>query len=320
MTGMLGTISGFIFMVRQEIRYLSIHKNRASYIIFILVFGISLYGIAIQKYSTDTLQGMDAMGSLKAGEAPLTDILIFMFIFGMSSLESVSMGEVPEIIIPAKLGISLVIIVSILLGINLISRHAIRNAASSISREREGKTLYLLATTPNSRSAIYLAKLAGSFVGTLPIIGIMVIGMYWMSGHMFGSPDMAEFHMQLEHITVKMVVLIFATVLLFTSLGTLVSVNKKDEESAVNLSRKFTTLAGTLTTLWILLPIFSVSGEKTSSLIENLTMISPITLDMIALYKNSNSLLIQYSGIQFVVSALLIILGIAVFIKQDIEY
>ena len=70
---------------------------------------------------------------------------------------------------------------------------------------------------------------------------------------------------------------------------------------------KFTTIAATLAMLWILLPVFCVAGENTFSMAQTVVMISPITQDLMVLYGGNNALV-------------LIILGIIVFIKQDIEY
>jgi len=52
---------------------------------------------------------------------------------------------------------------------------------------------------------------------------------------------------------------------------------------------------------------FSVAGEKTFSMVHTVVIISPITQDLMVLYGGNNALV-------------LIILGIIVFIKQDIEY
>lgn len=320
MTGLINTLSCFIYMVWEETRYLASHKNRASYLIFILIFTISLYGIGIQTYSTEQINDKDIIGGMKMGESPLIDFLIFMFIFGMRSLESASKGVTPEIIMPVELGITLVAIFSILLGINMVSRLVVRGAASSISREKEAKTLYLIGATPNSRSSIYLAKLTGSLLASVPLIAVMIIGVLWISASVFVPLDPETIQPKLNELTIYMVVMTLSTIILFASMGTLVSVYKDDEESAVNLSVKFTTIAATLTTLWILLPIFNVTGEKISAFIETLTLLSPITLDLIVLYEHDPTLLLQYSVAQLLAAVAFIIIGIIVFIRQDIEY
>ncbi|MCD4768513.1 MAG: hypothetical protein K8R34_18680 [Methanosarcinales archaeon] len=87
-----------------------------------------------------------------------------------------------------------------------------------------------------------------------------------------------------------------------------------------NRAGKSTTIAATLAMLWILLPIFSVAGEKILSMVQTVVMIFPITQDLMVLYGGNNVLVIQYAIIQLLVALVLIILGIIVFIKQDIEY
>ena len=320
MSDLPGILSGFIHMVWQELKFLVIHKSRASYLIFIIIFGISLYGVGIQDYGAQLPTGMEMPGGMKTGDSILTDILIFMFILGMTAFESASQGMTPEIVFPAELGITFIMLVSILVGVNMISRLAIRCAASSISREREARTLYIIGSTANSRMSLYLAKLSGALLTTVPMILIMMLGVFWISVSVFQTPGMSGFMPELTELMKNIVIMTISTTLLFTSLGTLISVRKKDEESAVSLSAKFTTIAATLAMLWILLPVFSVAGNKILSMVQTVVMISPITQDLMVLYGGNNALVIQYALIQLLAALVLIILGIIVFIRQDIEY
>ena len=320
MSDLPGIVTGFIHMVWQELKFLLIHKNRASYLIFIIIFGISLYGVGIQDYGVQPPQGMETLGGMKTGDSILTDILIFMFILGMSAFESASQEMSLTIVFPAELGITFIMIVSILVGVNMISRLSIRCTASSISREREARTLYIFGSTANSRPSVYLAKLSGALLATLPMILMMMLGVFWISVSIFGTPEMSGFMPELTELMKNIVIMTISTTLLFTSLGMLISVRKKDEESAVSLSAKFTTIAGILAILWILLPIFGVAGEKILSMVQTVVMISPITQDLMVLYGGNNALVIQYALIQLLAALVLIILGIIVFIKQDIEY
>ncbi len=320
MSDLPGTLIGFIHMVWQELKFLVIHKNRASYLIFIIIFGISLYGVGIQDYGAQLPTGMEMPGGMKTGDSILTDILIFMFILGMTAFESASEGMTPEIVFPAELGITFIMLVSILVGVSMISRLAIRCAASSISREREARTLYIIGSTANSRISLYLAKLSGALLTTIPMILIMMLGVFWISISVFRTPEMSGFMPELTELMVNIIIMTISTTLLFTSLGTLISVRKKDEESAVSLSAKFTTIAATLAMLWLLLPVFSVAGEKILSMVQTLVMLSPITQDLMVLYGGNNALVIQYALIQLLAALVLIMLGIIVFIRQDIEY
>ena len=320
MNDLPGILSGFIYVVWQELKFLVIHKNKASYLIFIIIFGISLYGVGIQDYGAQLPTEMEMPGGMKTGDSILTDILIFMFILGMTAFGSALQGMTPEIVFPAELGITFIMIISILVGVNMISRLAIRCAASSISREREARTLYIIGSTANSRTSVYLAKLSGAFLTTVPMILIMMLGVFWISVSIFQTPEMSGFMPELTGLMVNIVIMTISTTLLFTSLGTLISVGKKDEESAVSLSAKFTTIAATLAMLWMLLPVFSVAGEKILSMVQTVVMISPITQDLMVLYGGNNTLVIQYALIQLLAAMVLIIFGIIVFIRQDIEY
>ena len=320
MSGPLGMLFGYVYLTWQEFKYLISRRTRASYIIFILIFGISLYGISIQDYSAQSVGTTELLGGLEIGDAPLVDMVIFTFIFGMSTFASATGGEASGIVIPAQLGVTLIILVSIFLGINMVSRLGVKNAASTLSREKGSRTLYLIASTTNTRPAIYLAKLKAAYLTTLPMIAIMFLGVYWIWTSAFGAPGMAAMQPTFQSLLLNMVIMTLCTTILFTSLGSLVSALKQEEESAVSLSRKFTTLATALTILWLLLPIFLVAGETIHSWFEALTMLSPITQDLIVLYGDDSTLLIQYAGIQLAAAAVLTVLGIIVFIRQDIEY
>ena len=320
MSDLPGILSGFIHVVWQELKFLVIHKNRASYLIFIIVFGISLYGVGIQDYGPQLPQEMEMPGGMKIGDSILTDILVFMFVLGMTAFESASQGMKNTVVFPAELGIMFIMLVTILVGVNMTSRLAIRCAASSISREREARTLYIIGSTANSRISVYLAKLLGALLATVPMILIMMLSVFWISVSIFQTPEMSGFMPELTGLMVNIVIMTISTTLLFTSLGTLISVRKKDEESAVSLSAKFTTIAATLAILWMLLPVFSVAGEKILSIVQTVVMISPITQDLMVLYGGNNTLVIQYALIQLLAAMVLIILGIIVFIRQDIEY
>lgn len=310
-----GTISGFIYQSLNEFRYLISHKVRLHYLLFFLTFGLSLYLLAVLDYDSINIPDNPLFGGMVVGDAPLTDILLFTYLLFNTIMSS---GGEAAILIPADLGITLVIILSIFLALSTVSRFAINSAASSLSREVEAKTLYIIASTPNARLSIYLAKLTGAFLGSLPLLAVMTIGVFLMLTSKFGS--IPGYQAQIIDITFKMVIMTVSTLLLFISLGGLISVFRRGEESAVSLSNLIIGLVVLLASFWMILPVFSILGEGFASMVEMVTMLSPVTQDMIVLYENNDLLLIKYAGIQLFIAILLTVYGIIVFNKKDIEY
>jgi len=88
----------------------------------------------------------------------------------------------------------------------------------------------------------------------------------------------------------------------------------------LSLSNLIIGLVVLLASFWMILPVFSILGEGFASMVEMVTMLSPVTQDMIVLYENNDLLLIKYAGIQLFIAILLTVYGIIVFNKKDIEY
>lgn len=70
--------------------------------------------------------------------------------------------------------------------------------------------------------------------GSLPLLAVMTIGVFLMLTSKFGS--IPGYQAQIIDITFKMVIMTVSTLLLFISLGGMISVFRREEESAVSLS------------------------------------------------------------------------------------
>jgi ABC-type transport system involved in multi-copper enzyme maturation permease subunit len=314
---MVNLLSGMMAIAIDEFKFSIKRKTITSYIFFCIVFGLTLYGTYTQQYGP--LQGelpeLPINMDLEKGTAPLIDVAIFFITFSLSALQSAGADVSPDIVLPVDIGIALFIIAPILIGITSLSKLAARLGASTIAREREVKTMYLLAASPQPRVFIYLSKFKATIAAFLPMIILIFAGTVWIIDASF-MPYIEAWQASV----LKSHVLIASTVtaFFFASLGMLISTITRNEEGAVNRSGWTTRIAAALATLWVFLPVFYVAGENTVYVIESLTMISPITLDMIALY--SGTMFNQYMLIQGVAGLLFLIVGLAIFVQQDVEY
>ena len=109
-------LSGFLHMVWQELKFLTVYKNKASYPIFIIIFGMSLYGVVIPDYGAQQTLSMEMPAGMSIGDSIFMDMLTFMFILVMKL----------EIIILSELGITLIIIISNYSNLNRIKSFRIQ--------------------------------------------------------------------------------------------------------------------------------------------------------------------------------------------------
>ena len=315
---MVNLLKGIFAIIFDELKFAIRRKTITSYILFLFIFTIALYGTYMQKYGA--IQGEMPLLSmlpleLEKGVAPLTDFAIFLMTFALSAFQSAGSGAAPDVIMPVDIGITLFIIAPILIALSSLSKLSVRLCASSIARERESKTLYHLLVSPQPRAMAYLSKFIGAIGAVLPMIIFVFLGVVWIIGASFMP------HLEVEQATqLKNQVLIasIVTTFLFASIGIFISTITRNEESAVNRGGWILKIMLALSTLWIFSPIFSVAGENAASTIEKITMISPLTLDMIALY--GGEMFTQYMLIQVGVGLLFLFGGMMIFVRQDVEY
>ena len=315
---MVNLFKGMFAIIFDESKFAIKRKTITSYILFSFVFTISLYGTYMQEYGA--VQGEVPLLSmlpieLEKGVAPLTDFAIFLMAFAMSALQSASAGAPPDVVLPVDIGITLFIIAPILIALSSLSKLSVRLCASSIARERESKTLYHLLVSPQPRVMAYLSKFIGAIGAAIPMIVMVFAGVVWIIGASFMPYIEVEQASQLKN---QVLIASIVTTFLFASIGMFISTITRNEESAVNRGGWVLKIMIVLTTLWIFLPLFKVAGESTALTIEKITMISPLTLNMVALY--GGEMFNQYMLIQLGVGLLFLLSGMMIFVQQDIEY
>ena len=315
---MVNLFKGMFAIIFDELNFAIKRKTITSYILFSLVFTIALYGTYMQEYGA--MQGEMPLLSmlsieLEKGVAPLTDFVIFLMAFAVSAFESASAGTPPDLLLPVDLGVTLFIIAPILIALSSLSKLAVILCASSIARERELKTLYHLLVSPQPRVMAYLSKFIGAIGATIPMIILVFAGVLWIIDASFMPHIEVEQASQLKN---QVLIASIVTTFLFASIGIFLSTITRNEESAVNRGGWVLKIMIALTTLWIFLPIFKIAGESTASTIGKITMISPLTMDIVALY--SGEMFNQYMLIQLGIGSLFLLSGMMIFVRQDVEY
>lgn len=314
---MFELLKGALTIAIEDLKHSIKRKTIVAYIFFAVAFGISLYATYMQPYGAPQgeLSRLPLGIKLEQGTSPMIDLAIFMLSFTASALQSAGVGSPSEIVLPVDIGITLFVIAPVLIGITSVSKLAVRLCASTIVREREARTSYHLALSPQPRVLIYLSKFAGSAIALIPMIFIIFMGSSLVIETSFIP------HIEITEATIlKSQVLIASvvTAFLFASLSMFISTVSRNEERAVNRGGWILRIMSSLATIWIFLPIFHIAGQETASMIENITKVSPITLDMIALY--SGNMFSTYMLAQVGVAILFLLMGMTIFMRQDIEY
>ncbi|NJD76718.1 MAG: hypothetical protein FIB08_06420 [Candidatus Methanoperedens sp.] len=305
-------LPGFLLLGLNEYKR-SIKGSITSYSWFTLLIIISTYMLFSEDYTAMKINR--SIMSFKYGETPMTDILIFYSSSLISSVSDILPGEIPSDSFPISIGVAFFIIFPFFLGLILISKFITARATASIAKEKEKKTLYILTVSPHTRHAIYLGKLVGIFLLTLPMIAFLYIATNWIFIVLFqGAPNPGMRVLETASITT----------ILFASIGLLVSVSSCDEKKASWRGLRIITAMAALTAVWIFIPFIGFLLNLTNKNIdflpalERITFISPLTMDLVSVYNPAAAM--DYLIIQLIASFIFLILGMFIFIRQDIEY
>jgi hypothetical protein len=273
-----------------------------SYFVFGLLLCIVLYTISTQKFGE--------VNTLEPRNSPLGDIFIFLLTFSVSTVSTLSsfiQGRTPDITLPLYLGRTIIILIPIWMGLSFIAGITLRTASSSITRE--DRSLYLLLTSRN-RSHVYTYKNIGSIITGTPIAIMLVAGVAWICNDM-----------NIDTLVLRTFIVSLVTLILFASLGMMISVLKKEEEDAVHLGDRIIKSFQLLLVLWLISPLISVLPLKRfASMIEVISMVSPITLDIAGLYHVKTSIFWEVMIVQIVASMILFGGGVYIFNRRDINY
>lgn len=312
---MFDLLNGFRTVFCNELNFTFQKKTLTTYIIFTFFFVFALCGISAQDFGSVqpgiSLENFEL--GLEVKEGPLVDIFVFFasFIAGFETLD----GRLPKIVMPVNIGLTFFILFPIFQSIKTASALAVRLCASSLAREKEGRTLYQLTASPQPRGFIYLGKFFGAFSAVLPIILLVYGGSFWLLNNTF-LPYMNGANANLLSLRVLMVCT--ATSFLYASIAMLISTLTFNEENAVNHGTQVLKTMGSLTVLWLFLPCLPYIEESTLRILECVTLLSPFTLDLVALFEEETfvmNVLIQVGS-----AVLFLCFGMAVFAKQDIDY
>jgi ABC-type transport system involved in multi-copper enzyme maturation permease subunit len=309
---MLFYISGFLSIVHGETRRL-IKGFFPSYLWFTVLVFISTYFLFAQKYVDIDIDR--SLMVFKYTNNPMNDVLLYTVSFAATSASDVLSGNIPTMVFPVSIGAVFFILFPLMLSLTFMSNQIIRKASATIGGEEEKKTLYIMASSPQTRPAIYLGKFIGLFISTLP----MILFFFFITEWFFTSLLSPAYNASM---LVMQVLLINAV--MFTSVGMFISVMFKNETKASWTATKIITICALLTSLWILIPFFefmlNMTNNSTDLLIflEKLTWLSPFTAELMSVY--DPSVFTEYFNILAVASVILFFLGMVTFIREDLEY
>lgn len=306
-------LTGFLFMLLYEIKR-TVKSSIFSYLWFFVLVFIATYALFAETY---VLSGNteEPLMTLEYGSEAMRMIIIFSYTFIVSSSEAVLTGEVTDIAFPSEIGVMFFIIVPMILGLIMMGRFIMKKASVSIAKEKEKKTLFITVSSPQTRPSIYLGKFIAVFIISLP----MIIYFYIITNWAFNSIFPLEAN--LSGVVFKTAI---ATVMLITSIGMLVSVLWNTEEKATKFGGKIVTLMVALTSLWIFIPVIELILNLTNNstffllVLEKITYLSPFTIDLIA--ATNPGLLAGVFNVQLIAAIIFLVIGIVIFIRQDLEY
>lgn len=310
---MMYFISGFLSIVYNETRRL-IKSFLLSYVWFAALVLVSTYSLFAGKYDVNLSLERPLM-AFKYVDNPMTEVLNYIVSFAATSSTEVISGKVPTMVFPVSIGVILFIMFPLMLSLTFMGNQIIKKASTTIAGEVEKKTLFIMASSPQTRPSIYIGKFIGLILLTIP----MILFFYFITDRVFTSQFSSVYNMGI----LVLKVLLINTVL-FASAGMFVSVLFKNEKKASWAGTKLVTVTALLTSLWIMIPfidfMLNLTNNSTDFLVylEKLTWISPFTLELMAVY--NPSVFAGYFNILTAASVIMLLLGMVTFIKQDLEY
>jgi len=309
---MINYISGFLSIVHSETRRL-IKGFLPSYFWFAVLVFISTFSFFSQKYVDISIDR--SLMAFKYANNPMTDVLLYTVSVAVTSASDVLSGNIPTMVFPVSIGVIFFILFPLMLSLTFMSNQIIKKASTTIAGEEEKKTLYIMASSPQTRPSIYLGKFTGLLLMTLPMIIFFYFITEWIFTSLFSSAYNAG---------ILVLKVLFINAVLFISAGMFISVMFKNEKKASGTGTKIVTITALLTSLWILIPFIEFMLNMTNNSMdlliyfEKLTWLSPFTAELMSVY--DPSVVTNYLNILTVASVILFFLGMVTFISQDLEY
>lgn len=304
---------GFLFMLLYEFKRI-IKGSISSYLWFAVLVYIATYGLFAETY-VQSANTVKPLITLEYGSEAMRMIILFFYSFVISSAPGVLSGDVPDIEFPPEIGVMFFIIVPMILGLTMISKFIMKKATVVIAREKEKKTLFITVSSPQTRPGIYICK----FIAVMIIASPMILYFYYITNWAFTGLFALETN--LSGVVLKTAI---GTAMLFTSIGMLVSVLRSTEEKATKFGMKIVVLMAALTSLWIFIPVIELILNLTNNssfflmVLEKITYLSPFTIDLLA--ANHVGLLTDVFNTQLIATVIILVIGIVIFMRQDLEY
>lgn len=306
------SISGFLSIVYSETRRL-IKGFLPSYFWFIVLVFISTYSLFAQNYVDISIDR--SLMEFKYANNPMTDILLYTISFAATSASDVLSGKIPTMVFPVSIGVIFFILFSFMLSLTFMSHQIIKKASTTIAGEEEKKTLYIMASSPQTRHSIYFGKFIGLVLSTLPMILFFYFITEWVFTSLFNSA---------YNVGMLVLQVLFINAILIISAGMFISVMFKNETKASWTATRVVTITALMTSLWILIPyidfMLNMTNNSSNLLIylEKLTWLSPFTVELMSVYNPS-----VFAGTFYLLTAfslILFFLGMGIFIRKDLEY
>lgn len=304
---------GFLFMLLYELKRMA-KSSLSSYIWFAVLVFVSTYGLFMENY-VQSGNNEEPLIILEYGSGAMREIIVFFYSFVVSSASDVLSGTVPGLVFPIEIGVMFYITVPMILGLTMISKFIIKKSTAVIVGEKEKKTLFITVSSPQTRPSIYLSKFIAVFILALP----MIFYFYFITNWAFTS--LFPLEQNLSGLVFKTASI---TAMFFASLGLLISVLWNNEIKATKFGMKIGIFMGVLTSLWIIIPVVELILNLTSNstffllILEKITYISPFTMDLMA--ASHPGLLAGVFNTQLIMTVIFLVIGIVIFIRQDLEY